>query len=324
MNNKSSFFSKLSIDTNKTVKKNNINTSDMYCFDYDYTIGTHTPIGKRFNLKFKPCTRDNGGWRDEIISTVKDVANTAKKEIYVLYSGGLDSEVVCMAMKKENIPFKAVSLVYTDISNMVDVNYAIKWCKENNVEHIIKEIKITDFVEEAIPFYQSLELRSRTIYRYLQCFYIDLIESMGGYGVICGGIDSLFRTESNCVGWKFAPDKLLVLDYCKKYNLDHCPVFYARNSELVKSYYQDRLFKFLTHNPCYVGNHFEIEKTMIHHSQWSNQDLKCRPKYGAVIVNEDLVDLNFQTTKKLQLLYPDILDIFYSVPEVLSQLAIKN
>jgi len=318
------FFSKLGINTNKTIKNNDIDTSKMYCFDYNYNINMGLSIEERFNFKFKNCIRDAGSWRDEIFSTVKGIAKTVKKEIYVLYSGGLDSEVVCRAMKKENIPFKAVSLVYTDISNMEDVSYAIRWCKENNIEHIIKEIKITEFVEQAIPFYQNLGLRGRHAYAYLKCFFIDLIESMGGYGVICGGIDGLVRKEDNRVGWHFSPDRLLMLDYCKKYNLDHCPIFYAKNSELVKSYYQDKLFKFLKYNPYYVGNHFEIEKTMIHHSQWNKQDLEYRPKYGAITINHDLVDLNFRTTKKLKSLYPDIQDIFYSVPEVLSQLSIKK
>ena len=329
MNEIDNFFHKLNINTDKKVKKEKIDFKKNCCFDYTYDENTNLPIEERFQLKFTPCVRETGSWKEEIFATVKDIKDSAKKPIYVLYSGGLDSEVVCEAMKQQNINFKAVSLLFTDISNYNDIEYAIEYCSKNKIEHIIKKIKIQDFVDYGIPFYQKLGLRATTIYRYLQCFYIDLIESLDGHGVICGGIESVVHLPENIkkqkyiIGMKFSPEKFIVLDYCKKYNLEHSPYFYAQNSEVLFSYLKNKLIKFLMYNPEYVGNHFEIEKTMIHHSQWVHE-LEPRPKYGAVLVDRKLISLNVENTEKLSAQYPDIKNIYISIKDLISVLSVEQ
>lgn len=71
--------------------------------------------------------------------------------VELLYSGGLDSEVVLMSLLRSNIPVEAMTMVITikgAILNVVDLYYSEKFCREHNVRQNL-------FYFDAIDFYES-------------------------------------------------------------------------------------------------------------------------------------------------------------------------
>lgn len=72
------------------------------------------------------------------------------KTVEVLYSGGLDSELVLYVCSKNNIPVKAITmrLIAKGITiNMVDMYYSTKFCRDNDIEQKIVDLDVTKFYE---------------------------------------------------------------------------------------------------------------------------------------------------------------------------------
>ena len=76
-------------------------------------------------------------------------ANTSKY-VEVLYSGGLDSEIVLLHCIENNIPVIAITMVIKIkrmIVNTHDLYYAEKFCRENNIVHKLIDLNADVFFE---------------------------------------------------------------------------------------------------------------------------------------------------------------------------------
>lgn len=108
------------------------------------------------------------------------------KTVEVLYSGGLDSELVLRACIKNKIPVTAITMkLYIDniLINSHDIYYSEKFCRENNLTQ-----KIVDF--HIRPFYENGDHVN-----YLKPYYVTsphvathmwLLEQCSGFPVIGG------------------------------------------------------------------------------------------------------------------------------------------
>jgi len=70
--------------------------------------------------------------------------------VEVLYSGGLDSEIVLASCLRNKIPVEAMTMVIKvrgAITNVVDLYYSEKFCRENNVKQNIFYLDATEFYE---------------------------------------------------------------------------------------------------------------------------------------------------------------------------------
>lgn len=78
------------------------------------------------------------------------LANRQTKYVEVLYSGGLDSELVLLSCIKNNVPVIAVTLVIKIegmLVNTHDLYYAEKFCREHNITHKLIELDADTFFE---------------------------------------------------------------------------------------------------------------------------------------------------------------------------------
>lgn len=78
------------------------------------------------------------------------LSNRQTKYVEVLYSGGLDSELVLLSCIKNKIPAIALTLVIKIedmIINTHDVYYAEKFCREHNIAHKLIELNADKFFE---------------------------------------------------------------------------------------------------------------------------------------------------------------------------------
>jgi hypothetical protein len=128
---------------------------------------------------FKKCTLELGETEHKFTSELQDLpfekgrniteifhdhlANRQTKYVEVLYSGGLDSELVLLSCLKNNIPVIALTLVIKIdglIVNTHDLYYAEKFCSNYNIPH-----KLIDFDAETF-------FRNGNHYQYLNSYYI--------------------------------------------------------------------------------------------------------------------------------------------------------
>jgi hypothetical protein len=314
MFNKKTIFSGLSFPNERKKIDTNVELTDICCFDYYIE-------NNEFKHRFNNCSREVGTFREEILKTAKYISTKTKKQIYVLSSGGLDSEIICIALKELQIDFKVISFKFEDMPNLFDISYAMHWCSKNKIQHINKSINLGDFYKKIVPYYQLLGFKGTSLYRYLCCFYIDIVESLNGCAILGGGTDGLKINNANeAAGFYFSEDRYMVLDYCKMFRLQHYPVFYLQNSEILQSYLNHKLIKFLIENSHYlvIGN--EIEKSIIHHAEWNNYLLLQRSKKGGITEGKKLDYFYKYTNIKLKKKYPELKSIFVNYFKILEQL----
>jgi hypothetical protein len=120
---------------------------------------------------YKKCTLELGEFNHRFTTELLDVpyendrnitdifndhlSNRQTKYVEVLYSGGLDSELVLLSCIRNNIPVIALTLVIKVegmIINTHDLYYAEKFCRENNITHKLIELNADRFFENGDYF----------------------------------------------------------------------------------------------------------------------------------------------------------------------------
>jgi hypothetical protein len=106
------------------------------------------------------------------------------KYVEVLYSGGLDSEIVLLHCIQNNIPVIAITMVIKIkglIINTHDLYYAEKFCRENNVVHKLIDLDAESFfnngtyLDYLTPYYITEPHVSTHLWLLEQCHYFPVI-----------------------------------------------------------------------------------------------------------------------------------------------------
>jgi hypothetical protein len=106
------------------------------------------------------------------------------KYVEVLYSGGLDSELVLLSCLKNNIPIIAITLVIKIdglIINTHDLYYAEKFCRENDIIHKLIELDADKFFQNGehlkylTPYYIIEPHVATHLWLIEQCNYFPII-----------------------------------------------------------------------------------------------------------------------------------------------------
>ena len=112
------------------------------------------------------------------------LSNRHTKYVEVLYSGGLDSELVLLSCLKNKIPVIALTLIIKIeglIINTHDLYYAEKFCREHNITHKLVELDADKFFENGdhLPYltpYYIIEPHVAThLWLIEQCSYFPII-----------------------------------------------------------------------------------------------------------------------------------------------------
>lgn len=149
---------------------------------------------------FKKCTLELGENSHKFTTELLDVpyennrnitdifndhlSNRQTKYVEVLYSGGLDSELVLLSCLKNNIPVIAITLVIKIdglIINTHDLYYAEKFCRENDIIHKLIELNADKFFQNGehlkylTPYYIIEPHVATHLWLLEQCSYFPIL-----------------------------------------------------------------------------------------------------------------------------------------------------
>ena len=223
-------------------------------------------------VKFKKCTQKPMSWREECIRAADMIYQSTDKNILVHFSGGIDSEIICRSFLENGHPFKAMIFRFENNLNLHDIAYAVKFCKEYNIEYSIVDFSILDFLKTT---YHNIELPNpvsndwfQLWHTYLHKFWFNM-----GYGYQIMGEGQLFlihdtlnvkkvfyeesyhfpsctiRTDTWPKDRRLDDDIYLLfyeinidpVVYMDEYKIDGCYLFQMYTSEMVYSYLNDPL-----------------------------------------------------------------------------------
>ncbi len=86
-------------------------------------------------------------WRAACLDTARLIRAATEADLWVLFSGGLDSEVVVQAFLFAGIPVRVAITRFADDLNRHDIAYAIRFCESHQVPYRMLDIDIRRFFE---------------------------------------------------------------------------------------------------------------------------------------------------------------------------------
>jgi hypothetical protein len=91
-------------------------------------------------------------WRAECIETARLIRASTSEDLWVLFSGGIDSEVVLQSFLFAGIRVQAAITCFEHDLNRQDVRYAVKFCENHQVPYRLLRIDIERFFESGAAF----------------------------------------------------------------------------------------------------------------------------------------------------------------------------
>ena len=101
----------------------------------------------KFFVEYGKLTRQPLSWKEECIETARLIYETANEIPFVMFSGGLDSQVVAEAFRLSGVPFNVVTIRLNDNWNWHDIKFAVEWCQMHNIKQTILDIDLVHFLE---------------------------------------------------------------------------------------------------------------------------------------------------------------------------------
>ena len=237
-----------------------------------------------FWLHFNSITRSPDSWKEELYATARAIANRAKKPIWIASSGGIDSEIACRAFFDQGIDFSVLTLEHDSGTNRHDIHYAITWCRAHGVNQKIVRMNVESFFTQEVESYTERYTAIHP-FRYLQIKVLELIEEMGGFGVLCSG-EQLYQNDlkqltltTTDLHLPLSNGNVIPLEWCKDTNTDHEPYFHFGTPELCLAYTQIPLVAFALTHPDSIFRHEANAytlKRLVYQSVWP--DLQVRYK----------------------------------------------
>lgn len=100
------------------------------------------------------CQRPIKDWRSECIATARQIRDDTDLDLWLLFSGGIDSEVALQSFLFAGIRVTAAITCFRGDLNRQDVRHAVKFCETHQIAYRLLHLDIERFIEsgEALEF----------------------------------------------------------------------------------------------------------------------------------------------------------------------------
>jgi hypothetical protein len=150
---------------------------------YEYTKKNHFIFGfnqevfgleqkstDTFFARYGNCERVTYDFRSECIIAANEIYQRRQgRPIFVCFSGGLDSEIVCESFRFARIPFRVIISRYNNDLNLHDYAWAVAYCEKHQIPYEFFDLDFLGFADSA-EYYQLI--------RKVQCRYPMLTATM--------------------------------------------------------------------------------------------------------------------------------------------------
>lgn len=151
----------------------------------------------RWMVAYGRCERPIADWRTECIATARLIRDVTDLDLWVLFSGGIDSEVMLQSFMFAGIPIRTAITCFKHDLNRHDIRYAIKFCETHEIPYRLLHIDIEHFVRSG----EALAYASAT-----KCVQPQLLHTMwamdqvDGYPILASGECYLVRRAAQTEG----------------------------------------------------------------------------------------------------------------------------
>lgn len=222
-----------------------------------------------FFVSYGKCSREPQAFHNECLETARIIRKNTNDEITVLFSGGIDSEVVVRSFVEAGIKIKVAIMRYKDDLNAHDIEYAIDTCRELNITPTFYDLDLLEFWKQDYLPYAHLT----------RCFSPQLITTMWLIDQIKGfvvlGSGECLLEKRHDVWYLFEKERIASwYRFFIHRNRNGCPGFFQYTPEIMLSYLKDsEVVKMVKESVVESSTKIKLEMYQQHFP------VKTRPKY---------------------------------------------
>lgn len=210
---------------------------NFFKFGYEDTgwFVNRTSTKQKFVCEYGPAEQ-RMGFRDANIAAAKYIEKIATDDIYIMMSGGADSEITAWSFVDAGIPFKAAIMRFDNNKNEHDISWADKFCAKHNIPISYYDIEIERFLlseqfERIVRKYQTTTERAASIW---------CAEQIPGFSVLGQGEPVV--TKSFGTWWFQEKEKICTWNkYWIFNNIPGIPGFHQFSPEQMLSVLEDQM-----------------------------------------------------------------------------------
>lgn len=142
-----------------------------------------------YTVSYGRCQTEPGSFLDESIRAARLIGEVADGPIHVLFSGGVDSEVVMQCFLAAQVPVTAAIMRFANDLNQHDIAFAVQFCERHSIPYRFYDLDIEAFIhnrllEYTIPVRCNAPMLAATMW---------LVDQIDGYPVLGQGECYLLR-----------------------------------------------------------------------------------------------------------------------------------
>jgi hypothetical protein len=144
--------------------------------------GTKTRPDSKYELKFTPTIKQPvKSYKEELLANTRLIRDSFSEPFDLLFSGGVDSEVILRCNHELGIPINVFIFRYENNYNLPDVNHALRICNELDVTPVVIDFNLQKFFEnDAYDIWKIGYFSSAGRLPHMKMFeYLDNIPIMG-------------------------------------------------------------------------------------------------------------------------------------------------
>jgi hypothetical protein len=167
--------------------------NDWYSWSYDDILFGRQTSNVRFSTKFTRYEGKVSNFKDELLNAARSTMDYCDSKPIILFSGGIDSEIMLRAFLEIGVNPKIVIARYENDYNIYDVSYAVTICSILNVPYKILDFNLQKFYENDAEKMSELSQIDRP--RALP--HCKLLELVDGFPIMGSSDLSPWRTDDN-------------------------------------------------------------------------------------------------------------------------------
>lgn len=233
--------------------------------------------GRSFLAEIDPPLNKNSNYHEKTIEVAQEVYSNRQGKLYLMYSGGVDSEYILSIFLELKIDITPVIVRLKPHYNEHDIKYAFEFCESKKLKPLIIDIDFDSFVRSGKIIDIALEYQIAA-YQFPSTFYA--MSQLDGT-VITGnhGPPHIFLDQETGM-WKV--DEIepyhTVLKYFEKNKIYGCPFFLVYTAEQYLSFLQHPIMQDLVNNK-FVGKLGNNSTKKFVYNDLSKYNLTDRIKY---------------------------------------------
>ena len=238
--------------------------------NYITAVGT----GDTFDINIESFPANFNNYFTETCRAAEEIYDHKQGKLYLLYSGGMDSEYALSIFLSLGMSVTPVIIKLNPGYNAHDFKYATDFCSAKNLVPLIIDIDLEDFVQSGKILDIAKSMKCNIYHRSTTAYAIS---QLGGT-VILGDGDPYVKNNNGVWDVSIYEHDCAMVNYFKNNGIYGTPHFLYYTPEMLISFLTSQRIKELVNNqhPGKLGSNSSKHAVYNEHS---NFNLVTRPKY---------------------------------------------